>query len=152
SLRLLGRLDEELSCANSRFFRLLLYPDSDVRRLLHDKFVLHWQSVRPVPIITIDLGNGHTIRRTITGSSSHYVVLPTGEVVDGLPGLFPPEIFHSELKTAAEACQAMLAASTIERERALTLYRKQMVTDLEKQWRHDIGVWSLAADLPQAAD
>jgi hypothetical protein len=27
SLRLLGRLDEELSCANSRFFRKLLYPD-----------------------------------------------------------------------------------------------------------------------------
>ena len=30
SLRLLGRLDEERSCANSRFFRTALYPDPAV--------------------------------------------------------------------------------------------------------------------------
>ena len=32
SLRLLGRLDEELSCANSRFFRKLLYPDPAINK------------------------------------------------------------------------------------------------------------------------
>src|SRR5581483_3747625 len=30
SLRLLGRLDEELSCANSRFFRLTLYANPEI--------------------------------------------------------------------------------------------------------------------------
>ena len=34
SLRLLGRLDEELSCANSRFFRRLLYPEPRINRVL----------------------------------------------------------------------------------------------------------------------
>src|SRR5882762_9740276 len=43
SLRLLGRLDEELSCANSRFFRKLLYPDTRVNQLLRQDYVLHWQ-------------------------------------------------------------------------------------------------------------
>src|SRR5262245_60373800 len=56
SLRLLGRLDEELSCANSRFFRKLLYPDATINRILREQFVLHWQSVRPVPKVTIDFG------------------------------------------------------------------------------------------------
>src|SRR5690348_10020685 len=36
SLRLLGRLDEELSCANSRFFRKLLYPEPRINRLLRE--------------------------------------------------------------------------------------------------------------------
>jgi hypothetical protein len=34
SLRLLGRLDEDLSCANSRFFRVAVYPDAAVGKLL----------------------------------------------------------------------------------------------------------------------
>src|SRR3954469_11582299 len=58
SLRLLGRLDEELSCANSRFFRKLLYPEPRINQMLRQDFVLHWQSVRPVPRVTIDFGDG----------------------------------------------------------------------------------------------
>lgn len=41
SLALLGRLDEEMSCANSRFFRLTLYPHPDVAGMMQ-RFVLHW--------------------------------------------------------------------------------------------------------------
>src|SRR5436309_870606 len=61
SLRLLGRLDEELSCANSRFFRKLLYPEGRINQRLRQDFVLHWQSVRPVPRVTIDFGDGRSI-------------------------------------------------------------------------------------------
>ena len=71
SLRLLGRLDQELSCANSRFFRTLLYPDPAVRKLLHDKFILHWESVRPVPTMTIDLGDGRVVKQPISGIVSY---------------------------------------------------------------------------------
>src|SRR3982751_3997503 len=68
SLRLLGRLDEELTCANSRFFKKLLYPHPQINQLLRDHFILHWQSVRPVPIVTIDFGDGRRIRKTLTGN------------------------------------------------------------------------------------
>src|SRR5215470_13530070 len=74
SLRLLGRLDEELSCANSRFFRKLLYPDPQINQVLRNEFVLHWQSVRPVPRVTIDFGDGRRIERTLTGNSAHVVL------------------------------------------------------------------------------
>src|ERR1043165_5907740 len=43
SLRLLGRLDEELSCANSRFFRKSLYPDPAINQMLRTQFVLPWE-------------------------------------------------------------------------------------------------------------
>jgi hypothetical protein len=93
SLRLLGRLDEELSCANSRFFRKLLYPDPQINRVLREQFVLHWESVRPVPIVTIDFGDGRRVVRTLTGNSAHLVLDSRGRPVDVLPGLFDRDTF-----------------------------------------------------------
>lgn len=73
SLRLLGSLDQDLSCANSRFFRVALYPNVEISKLLQDPLILHWQSVRPVPKVTIDFGDGRKLERTITGNSIHYI-------------------------------------------------------------------------------
>jgi hypothetical protein len=98
SLHLLGRLDEEVSCANSRFFRVLLYSDPQIASVLRDEFVLHWKSVRPVPRITIDLGNGKTIRQTITGNSVHYLLDSDGAPLDALPGLYSPREFRARLQ------------------------------------------------------
>ncbi len=100
SLRLLGRLDEELSCANSRYFRDLLYTDPEVATYLNENFILHWESVAKVPIISIDFGNGQTLRRTITGNSIHYILDSKGRVVDGIPGLYDGKKFREVLETA----------------------------------------------------
>ncbi len=97
SLRLLGNLDEELSCANSRFFRSVLYANQEVSRVLRENFVLHWQSVRPVPVLTIDFGDGRKLTRTITGNSIHFVLAPDGRVIDGIPGLIAPRVFLDHL-------------------------------------------------------
>jgi hypothetical protein len=100
SLRLLGRLDEELSCANSRFFRKLLYPEPRINALMRDHFVLHWQSVRPVPKVTIDFGDGRKLERTLTGNSVHVILDPAGRPADALPGLFAPAVFQQLLVRA----------------------------------------------------
>ncbi len=97
SLRLLGNLDDEYSCANSRFFRTYLYPNRAVSDLLRKGFVLHWKSVRPVPVLTIDMGDGRRIRRTITGNSIHYVLNSEGRVLDALPGNYGPAAFLAAL-------------------------------------------------------
>ncbi|HUB67705.1 MAG TPA: hypothetical protein VL981_09500 [Candidatus Methylacidiphilales bacterium] len=103
SLRLLGRLDEELSCANSRFFRATLYSNARISQMLRDKFILHWESVRPVPIVTIDFGDGRKLMRTITGNSIHYILDTNGRAVDALPGLYGAQTFLTELQSAADA-------------------------------------------------
>src|SRR5205823_10091897 len=61
SLRLLGNLNEEFSCANSRLFRAILYPNAEISKYLRDNYILHWKSVRPAPRITIDFGDGRKI-------------------------------------------------------------------------------------------
>lgn len=98
SLHLLGRLDEELSCANSRFFRTLLYSDESISALLRDGFVLHWHSVREVPRVTIELGDGRVIRQTIAGNSAHYLLDANGRPLDVLPGLYSAAAFRDQLE------------------------------------------------------
>ncbi|MCO6510219.1 MAG: hypothetical protein J5I65_05440 [Aridibacter famidurans] len=97
SLRLLGNLDEELSCANSRFFRSILYTDDRIRSALREEFVLHWQSERPAPVMTVDFGDGRKLVTTVTGNSIHYFLSPDGRIIDALPGLYSPEFFAEYL-------------------------------------------------------
>src|SRR5215470_19036512 len=102
SLRLLGNLDEEYSCANSRFFRSILYANTEVSAFLRENFILHWKSVRPVPRVTIDFGDGRKIERTLTGNSIHYVLGADGRVIDALPGLYGAQAFLNGLRSAEE--------------------------------------------------
>lgn len=119
SLRLLGRLDEELTCANSRFFRKFLYVDPTIHRMLRDHFVLHWQSLRPVPRVTIDFGGGRRITKTITGNSAHLVLDPYGRVVDALPGLFTREVFGQLLVRAH-------AMAMVDRRHLAAMHRREL--------------------------
>lgn len=100
SLRLLGKLNEEFSCANSRFFRTILYSNEEISKTLREKFILHWQSERPAPRVTIDFGDGRKLERTLTGNSIHYVLDSDGRPLDALPGLYGPQAFARQLENA----------------------------------------------------
>ncbi len=98
SLRLLGKLTDEYSCANSRLFRSLLYSNTEISSYLHDNYVLHWSSERPVPVVTIDYGDGRIMKTTLTGNSIHYIFTPAGTLVEAIPGLHSPDYFLSSLQ------------------------------------------------------
>lgn len=124
TLRLLGNLNEEFSCANSRLFRAVLYPNAEISQYLRDNYVLHWRSIRPAPRITIDFGDGRKIERTITGNSIHYILDPDGEVIDALPGLYSPLAFKKYLTQANEMNSALSSIPTERHALALMKYRK----------------------------
>ena len=98
SLRLLGRLDEDLSCANSRLSRVVLYANRDLSDFLRENFVLHWSSERPAPHVSIDFGDGRRIETTIAGNSAHFVLDSDGRPLDVLPGLYASVAFRRELE------------------------------------------------------
>lgn len=105
SLRLLGRLDEELSCANSRLFRLALYTHPQISQVLRAGWVLHWHTVREVPTVSIRFGPDQVgperfLEGTVTGNSIHYVLDTQGRIVDALPGLYGPGAFLDALTVA----------------------------------------------------
>jgi len=139
SLRLLGKLEEELTCANSRFFRLILYANAEVSALLREHFILHWQSVRPVPKVTIDFGDGRKLERTLTGNSIHYVLDSDGRPIDALPGLYGPQAFVRELTRAERiARECMASQSNDERAAILRQYHSSRINELAALWAADV--------------
>lgn len=128
SLRLLGNLDEELSCANSRFFRTALYPDPEISKLLREDYVLHWQSMRPAPKVTVDFGDGRKLVRTITGNSIHYILTSDGAALDAIPGLYSPKEFLRILRAA----KGQTSATQIE-------HLQEQLREVEEAWRKDLA-------------
>ena len=157
SLRLLGKLTDELSCANSRFFRSTLYANQSVSASLRERFVLHWQSVRPVPVVTIDFGDGRTLRRTVTGNSIHYVLDADGRPIDALPGLYGPQAFLRGIERAEQLAQ-MLAGSAANRNEVLAAYHRDRLAELRRDWARDlstigaIGIPTESGQMPPAVN
>ena len=123
SLRMLGSLTDERSCANSRFFRTFLYTDPALAKLMTESFVLHWSSERPVPQVEIDYGDGRVLRTTTTGNSAHYILDGDGRVLDVLPGLYDARTFESQLQGALEL-HAALDRDPKHRDRLLRAYHR----------------------------
>jgi hypothetical protein len=138
SLRLLGKLTDELSCANSRFFRTVLYANSSVSAVLRDRFVLHWQSVRPVPVITIDFGDGRKLERTITGNSIHYVLDSKGDVIEAFPGLYGPGAFERNLVEVEALFMNLKAKSENEKFALLMKYYQTRANKISLAWLDEL--------------
>jgi hypothetical protein len=138
SLRLLGKLTDEFSCANSRFFRTVLYPNEQVSALLREHFVLHWKSVRPVPTVTIDFGNGRKLERTLTGNSIHYILDSQARPLDALPGLYGPQAFLRGLVNAEKLFKSLAGKNAAERNMLLSFYYGQQHNQISAAWTRDI--------------
>ena len=138
SLRLLGKLNEEFSCANSRFFRSVLYSNQEVSQLLRDHFVLHWQSVRPAPRITIDFGDGRKLQGTVTGNSIHYVLDSEGRPIDALPGLYGPQAFMRSLSKIQLLYDQVKGTADPARARILNNYHRLAINSTTSEWMRDV--------------
>jgi hypothetical protein len=135
SLRLLGRLDEELSCANSRLFRLVLYANPQISQFLRDTYVLHWSTERPVPQLTVDFGDGRVVRRTVTGNSVHYVLDAHGRIVDALPGLYGPAAFEKGLRESLALATKVADLSDDESAKAVAKHHTRAIWTSTASWR-----------------
>ncbi|PLZ90520.1 hypothetical protein CEN45_10475 [Fischerella thermalis CCMEE 5198] len=139
SLRLLGNLDTDLSCANSRFFRVALYPNAEISQKLREDFILHWQSVRPVPKVTIDFGDGRKLERTITGNSIHYILDSSGRPIDAIPGLYGPKAFLRQLQQAEVATKQYSKLGKSQQEAFLQKYHRDRLNSIQTQWTADLS-------------
>jgi hypothetical protein len=118
SLRLLGNLDEEMSCANSRYFRTILYSNRSVAAYLRQNFVLHWSSERPAPLVTIDFGDGRVMRPH--HHRQQHSLSPGREwtAAGRDPGLYAPKPFLDQLTEMKSLYDAWSKASPTDRDAA----------------------------------
>jgi hypothetical protein len=147
SLRMMGRLTDEYSCANSRFFRTTLYANEGISQYVRDNFVLHWKSVRPVPKVTIDFGDGRKLERTLTGNSAHYILDTDGQPLDVLPGLYSPQKFLAELQQSHRLFENIVSEKNIRgsREQLLRAYHEDHLRNTIAQWKRDLAQVTVGA-------
>lgn len=75
-----------------------MFSSDDVAKFINDSFEPVWESVRPVPIVRIDFGNGNVVTRTLHGNIATYVCNADGRVLDVLPGIYEPQQYAKSLK------------------------------------------------------
>ena len=138
SLHLMGNLTDEFSCANSRFFRTVLYADPEVADVLREHFVLHWFSVRPVPRIEIDYGDGRKLLSTITGNSIHYILDQHGRPVDALPGLYGPKAFIRGILRSEDLAKHVAGLDKQTFQKTVRAYHAKRIKALGKDWYDDV--------------
>jgi hypothetical protein len=83
----------------------VLFSNKQIADYINQNFESSWQSVRPVPKVTIDFGNNTIVTRTLHGNIATYVCGPDANVLDVLPGVYDPDAYLEklqELKLVAE--------------------------------------------------
>jgi len=75
----------------------------EVIKFLTNEVVPYWESVGPVPKVTIELGDGRVIKRTLGGNIVTYLLSSTGDVYDAFPGVYTPEDYLSEIHKTLDA-------------------------------------------------
>lgn len=71
-------------------------------RFVQENYAAAWESMRPVPRMTIDFGEGRRLERTMRGNVATWLCAPDGRVIDVVPGLCEPKAFLERLTAAVE--------------------------------------------------
>jgi hypothetical protein len=74
-----------------------LFSRDSVADFINRSFEPVWQSVRPVPVVRIDFGNGTVLTRTLHGNILTSVCTAEGLVLDALPGIYAPGAYVNAL-------------------------------------------------------
>jgi hypothetical protein len=74
-----------------------LFSRDDIAVYVSRNFEPVWESVRPVPIVRIDFGNGTVLTRTLHGNIATHVCTAEGQVLDTLGGIYTPAVYLEQL-------------------------------------------------------
>jgi hypothetical protein len=116
----------------------VLYPDAAVSSYLREHYILYWQTVRPVPRVTIDFGDGRRIETTITGNSIHYVLDSEGQPLEALPGMSAPQPFLRWLTASADLAKNYTACAAENRAQLLRDYHRAQLEEASRNWDNDM--------------
>jgi hypothetical protein len=85
----------------------VLFSRPEVADTINNTFEPTWETVRPVPIVQIDFGDGNKLTRTLQGNIATYACTADGYVLDVLPGIYDPAGYRKGLEELAALAKAM---------------------------------------------
>jgi hypothetical protein len=109
-----------------------LFSRPDVSTFVNSNFEPVWVSVRPVPLVHIDFGNGKVLTRTLHGNIATYVCTAEGEVLDIVAGIYVPSVYIDRLAQARLLAGYVDQEGKTKRAERLVAYHKGQVSALAK--------------------
>ena len=112
----------------------MLFSNESVATAIVKDFEPVWVSLRPVPLITLDFGNGTVIRRTLHGNVATYACTGNGEVLDVLPGVYQPLPYIEQLQELVRLNRTIADETNVNKKaKALQKYHRAKQGVLEKR-------------------
>ena len=108
-----------------------MFSRTEVAQFVNETFEPVWVSVRAAPVVTIDFGNGHTVRRTLQGNVATYVCDADGSVYDVLPGIYTPGPYREQLTALAGLVKSLSTLAASEATDRLRKYHAERATALD---------------------
>lgn len=80
----------------------MLFSNNKVADYINNHYESSWKSLRPVPKVSIDFGNGTVVNRTLNGNIATFICTSDGTIIDVIAGMYQPEDFLQRLQLAEE--------------------------------------------------
>jgi hypothetical protein len=91
----------------------VLFSHPELAAYMSERFECAWESVRPVPRVTIDFGDGRTLERTLHGNIVTYFCNAQGQVYDLVPGLVDTREYQRRLEQAERLERAVFGEAVL---------------------------------------
>jgi hypothetical protein len=109
-----------------------LFSREEVAGVINRDFEAAWETVRPVPLVRIDFGDGRVVTRTLHGNVATHVCAPEGQVMDILPGVYTPAVYTAALDPVRVLAVSLTQAEP-ERQDRLHAYHRERAQVLRGQ-------------------
>jgi hypothetical protein len=104
----------------------VLFSHEWIAGLLNDRFECSWESVRKVPTVEIDFGDGKKLRRTLDGNVATYLCTSEGEVFDIVPGIGTAAEYGGRIELALRFHETIARLDASSRKDAVAGYHRAM--------------------------
>jgi hypothetical protein len=125
----------------------VLFSSADIAEYVNAGFEPVWESVRPVPIVTIDFGNGLKVTRTLHGNVATSVCNADGNVLDVLPGIYKPDEYRKQLEQFVLLYRYSRPTPKAPAAETLKAYHARQAEHLKAEQAADVLVYNARADM-----
>jgi hypothetical protein len=115
----------------------VLFSKENVAQVINARFEPVWESVRPVPIVHVDFGNGTVLTRTLHGNILTSVCDADGQLLDALPGIYAEKEYLRQLEQLSLLARYIRIQPTDKRAETLRAYHQRQAEALKKNQRPD---------------
>jgi hypothetical protein len=125
----------------------VLFSRKEIADFINKTFEPVWESVRPVPIVRLDFGNGRVVTRTLHGNIATYVCDGSERVLDVLPGIYAPQAYLDRLNQLRMLAQYVEGPARSANDALLASYHDQQAGNLAKGAQPALFVAAPSSDL-----